>query len=156
VAVAVIAVIVGGRGYDTRPAPKPIREMAKRNKRMTRFAASTVVVRIRWRCVLFRLRCGLSRSALAASSGLRAEHIDIINAFCQADIDGVDIWIQPPRGFEHLCKYGQGLKLIKALYGTKHAFDGRATRGGAAERIPAVAPRTVVGGGNPPTFPRVY
>jgi hypothetical protein len=59
--------------------------------------------------------------ALAANRGLRAEHIDISNAFCQADIDGVDIYVQPPRGFEHLCSAGQGLKLLKALYGTKQA-----------------------------------
>ena len=50
-----------------------------------------------------------------------AEHIDISNAFCQADIDGVDIWVEPPRGFEHLCQRGEGLKLLKALYGTKQA-----------------------------------
>ena len=59
--------------------------------------------------------------ALAAQRGLRAEHLDISNAFCQADIDGVDIWVQPPRGFESLCASGQGLKLLKALYGTKQA-----------------------------------
>jgi transposase InsO family protein len=59
--------------------------------------------------------------ALAAQDGLRAEHIDISNAFCQADIDGVDLWVQPPRGFENLCGRGQGLKLLKALYGTKQA-----------------------------------
>ena len=59
--------------------------------------------------------------ALAAQENLRAEHIDISNAFCQADIDGVDIWVEPPRGFESLCGKGQGLKLRKALYGTKQA-----------------------------------
>jgi len=59
--------------------------------------------------------------ALAANRGLRAEHIDISNAFCQADIDGVDIYVQPPRGFEHLCARGGALKLLKALYGTKQA-----------------------------------
>ena len=42
-------------------------------------------------------------------------HIDISNAFCQADIDGVDIWVQPPRGFEGLCQAGEGLKLLKAF-----------------------------------------
>ena len=41
--------------------------------------------------------------ALASAEKLKAEHIDISNAFCQADIDDVDIWVQPPRGFEHLC-----------------------------------------------------
>ena len=59
--------------------------------------------------------------SLAAHDGLKAEHIDISNAFCQADIDGADIWVQPPRGFEHLCGSGQALKLVKALYGTKQA-----------------------------------
>ena len=59
--------------------------------------------------------------SIAAKEGLRAEHVDISNAFCQADIDGVDIWVQPPRGFEGFCKPGQALKLIKALYGTKQA-----------------------------------
>lgn len=59
--------------------------------------------------------------SLAAQAGFQAEHIDISNAFCQADIDGVDIWVQPPRGFETLCEGGQGLKLLKALYGTKQA-----------------------------------
>ena len=59
--------------------------------------------------------------ALAAQENLVAEHIDISNAFCQADIDGVDIWVQPPRGFEGLCQAGEGLKLLKALYGTKQA-----------------------------------
>ena len=58
---------------------------------------------------------------LAAKDGLRAEHIDISNAFCQADIDGAQIWVQPPRGFEHLCGPGEALKLLKALYGTKQA-----------------------------------
>ena len=51
--------------------------------------------------------------SIAAKEGLRAEHVDISNAFCQADIDGVDIWVQPPRGFEGFCKPGQALKLIK-------------------------------------------
>ena len=59
--------------------------------------------------------------ALAAKDSLRAEHIDISNAFCQADIDGADIWVQPPRGFETLCRSGESLKLLKALYGTKQA-----------------------------------
>ena len=59
--------------------------------------------------------------SIAAREGLRAEHVDISNAFCQADIDGVDIWVQPPRGFESLCGSGQALKLVKALYGTKQA-----------------------------------
>tara|TARA_B110000037_G_C17122776_1_gene506603 strand:- start:2707 stop:5415 length:2709 start_codon:yes stop_codon:yes gene_type:complete len=59
--------------------------------------------------------------ALAAHRGLRAEHLDISNAFCQADIDGSNIWVQPPRGFEHLCRNGEALKLLKALYGTKQA-----------------------------------
>ena len=59
--------------------------------------------------------------SIAAREELRAEHVDISNAFCQADIDGVDIWVQPPRGFESLCGSGQALKLVKALYGTKQA-----------------------------------
>ena len=43
--------------------------------------------------------------------GKKIDVIDISNAFCQADIDGVDIWVEPPRGFESLCGKGQGLKL---------------------------------------------
>ena len=59
--------------------------------------------------------------ALAAQHQLKADHIDISNAFCQAEIDDVEIIIQPPRGFEALCGSSQGLKLLKALYGTKQA-----------------------------------
>jgi len=59
--------------------------------------------------------------AHAASQGLRAEHLDISNAFCQADIDGVDLWVEPPSGWSHLCGANEGLKLKKALYGTKQA-----------------------------------
>ena len=59
--------------------------------------------------------------ALAAQRNLSAEHLDISNAFCQADLNDVDIWVQPPKGFESLCGSGQGLKLRKALYGTKQA-----------------------------------
>ena len=59
--------------------------------------------------------------ALAAKDNLRAEHVDISNAFCQADIDDSKIWVQPPRGYESLCGTGESLKLLKALYGTKQA-----------------------------------
>ena len=59
--------------------------------------------------------------ALAAQRNLTAEHLDISNAFCQADLNDVDIWVEPPKGYPTLCGSGQGLKLKKALYGTKQA-----------------------------------
>ena len=59
--------------------------------------------------------------ALAAAHGLRCAQCDISNAFCQSNLDDADIWINPPRGFEHLCGAKQGLKLLKALYGAKQA-----------------------------------
>ena len=59
--------------------------------------------------------------AIAATRNLRAEHIDVSNAFCQAELDGVSIWVEPPRGFGGLCGKGFGLRLLKALYGTKQA-----------------------------------
>ena len=59
--------------------------------------------------------------AIAATRNLRAEHIDVSNAFCQAELDGVSIWVEPPRGFGGLCGKGFGLRLLKPFYGTKQA-----------------------------------
>ncbi len=55
--------------------------------------------------------------SLAAVHGLQADHADISNAYCQADMRGSDVYIQPPRGYEGLCNTDQGLKLQRALYG---------------------------------------
>jgi hypothetical protein len=56
--------------------------------------------------------------ALAVKSNLAVEHIDISNAFTQAHIDDVDIYVTPPKGFETT---GKVLKLKRALYGTMQA-----------------------------------
>jgi len=55
--------------------------------------------------------------ALASVHKLRLEQMDVTNAFTQALIDDVDIFVQPPEG-----GYGQNpIRLVKALYGTKQA-----------------------------------
>ena len=61
--------------------------------------------------------------AVAAQYGLTLEHFDVTNAFTQAPIDDVDIFVSPPKGFETYDANGnvKPLKLIKALYGTKQA-----------------------------------
>ena len=50
---------------------------------------------------------------------MQLEHIDISNAFTQADIDDVDIFVSPWKGFTG--PKGTVLKLKKALYGTMQA-----------------------------------
>ena len=71
------------------------------------------------------LRAASFRTLLAISSGkqLILEHFDVTSAFTQADIDDVDIWVEPPKGFDQQRdKYGTLVcKLKKALYGTKQA-----------------------------------
>ena len=74
----------------------------------------------------FLLLCVLLRSArlwlwLLTVAFVLNTLIFVLNTFCQADIDGVDIFVEPPRGFEHLCGRNGALKLLKALYGTKQA-----------------------------------
>ena len=61
--------------------------------------------------------------AMCAGNKLKVEHFDVTNAFTQADIDDVDIWVEPPKGFDKLAdEHGTFvLKLKKALYGTKQA-----------------------------------
>ena len=61
--------------------------------------------------------------AICAGNKLKVEHFDVTNAFTQAEIDDVDIWVEPPKGFDKLCdEHGSFvLKLKKALYGTKQA-----------------------------------
>ena len=61
--------------------------------------------------------------AMCAGNKLKVEHFDVTNAFTQADIDDVDIWVEPPKGFDKLAdEHGTFVpKLKKALYGTKQA-----------------------------------
>jgi hypothetical protein len=64
--------------------------------------------------------------AMAAIKKLRMEHLDVKNAFTQADIGDVDIYVEPPKGFEEWeevngRRMSKLLKLRKALYGTKQA-----------------------------------
>jgi hypothetical protein len=71
------------------------------------------------------LRSASFRCLLAIASGrkLQLEHFDVTNAFTQAELDDVDIWVEPPKGFDtERDKHGTFvLKLKKALYGTKQA-----------------------------------
>ena len=71
------------------------------------------------------LRATSFRCLLAIASGrkLQLEHFDITNAFTQAVLDDVDIWVEPAKGFDKLRdRFGTFvLKLKKALYGTKQA-----------------------------------
>ena len=64
--------------------------------------------------------------AMAAILKLKLEHIDVSNAFTQANIDDVEIFVEPAKGFEEWeyiggHKVSKVLKLRKALYGTKQA-----------------------------------
>ena len=61
--------------------------------------------------------------AMAAGEKLSLEHFDVKNAFTQSEIDA-EIYTQPPKGFpQGIGKDGKprALKLVKSLYGTKHA-----------------------------------
>ena len=61
--------------------------------------------------------------SLAAVHNLRLDSLDVSNAFVQADIGDVDIWVQPPPGYETFdaSNLPVPVKLIKSLYGTKQA-----------------------------------
>ena len=54
--------------------------------------------------------------AQASAHKLKLEQLDVTNAFTQAPIDDVDIYVDPPPGFGN-----KPIKLKKALYGTKQA-----------------------------------
>ena len=79
------------------------------------------------------LRATSFRTLLAIASGLKLKlgHIDVSNAFTQANLDDVDIWIEAPKGMPvGSDEFGkQILKLKRALYGAKqssrlqHAVD---------------------------------
>ena len=81
------------------------------------------------RATTFRCIC-----ACAAGEKLTLEHFDVTSAFTQADLDDVDLFVEPPKGFEEweCCGRQQGpcvcgkrksklLHLKKALYGSKQA-----------------------------------
>lgn len=81
------------------------------------------------RAATFRTIC-----ALAAGEKLKLEHFDVTSAFTQADLDDVDLFVEPPKGFEEWeccdrktgpCVCGKRrsklLHLKKALYGSKQA-----------------------------------
>ena len=61
--------------------------------------------------------------AIACGRKLQLAHFDVTNAFTHAELDDVDIWVEPPKGFDtERDKHGTFvLKLKKALYGTKQA-----------------------------------
>ena len=64
--------------------------------------------------------------AIAAGKNLRLMQIDVSNAFTQADMDDVDIYVEPPKGFEvwetiNGKRVSKLLHLQRALYGTKQA-----------------------------------
>ena len=71
------------------------------------------------------MRASSFRTLLAVASALklRLEHVDVTSAFTQADLDDVDIFINPPRGYETKGADGKPLllQLLRALYGTKQA-----------------------------------
>jgi transposase InsO family protein len=74
------------------------------------------------------LRASSFRTLLAVSAGrkLKLVHFDVTNAFVQADLDDVDLFVEPPKGFEEYEivngeKVSKLLHLQKALYGSKQA-----------------------------------
>ena len=81
------------------------------------------------------LRASSFRTFLAISSGRKfpIRHLDVTNAFVQADLDDVDLWIEPPPrgdGSSYADVEGQDANgkditkvcyLLRALYGTKQA-----------------------------------
>ena len=81
------------------------------------------------RATTFRCIC-----ACAAGEKLKLDHFDVTSAFTQADLDDVDLFVEPPKGFEEWeccgrtngpCTCGKRqsklLHLKKALYGSKQA-----------------------------------
>ena len=77
------------------------------------------------------LRASSFRTFLAISAGRKfpVRHLDVTNAFVQASLDDVDLWIEPPQGYadyeDFLDDKGNPItkvcKLQRALYGTKQA-----------------------------------
>ena len=71
------------------------------------------------------MRASSFRTLLGVASALklRLEHVYVTSAFTQADLDDVDIFINPPRGYETKGAAGKPLllQLLRALYGTKQA-----------------------------------
>ena len=62
--------------------------------------------------------------ALSAAKGMRLGHMDVTNAFTQAIIDDVELFVEPAKGYEEYERDGattKVLKLKRALYGTKQA-----------------------------------
>ena len=64
--------------------------------------------------------------AIAAGKKLRLVHFDVSNAFTQANLDDVDLFVEPPKGFEEWetingKRVSKLLYLRRALYGSKQA-----------------------------------
>ena len=64
--------------------------------------------------------------SIAAGRHLRLMQIDVSNAFTQANLDDVDLFVEPPKGFEEYetvdgKRVSKLLWLKRALYGTKQA-----------------------------------
>ena len=64
--------------------------------------------------------------AIAAGKKLRLVHFDVSNAFTQANLDDVDLFVEPPPGFEQWetidgKRVSKLLHLKRALYGSKQA-----------------------------------
>lgn len=64
--------------------------------------------------------------AIAAGKKLRLDQFDVTSAFTQADMDDVDLYVEPPKGFEvwetiNGKRVSKLLHLRKALYGSKQA-----------------------------------
>ena len=57
--------------------------------------------------------------ALACAFGLKAMQYDVPNAFLNATLDRT-LYVRTPDGFQD--KYGQILRLLRALYGLKEAL----------------------------------
>ena len=74
------------------------------------------------------LRASSFRTLLAIAAGkkMRLMQFDVSNAFTQANMDDVDVFVEPPKGFETYESIGgkrvsKLLYLRRALYGTKQA-----------------------------------
>ena len=59
--------------------------------------------------------------SVAKTHGLSRQSIDFLLAFPQADLNGVNVFMQLPIGMEVEVEYGYVLKLNKSLYGLKQA-----------------------------------
>ena len=64
--------------------------------------------------------------AVAAGKKMRLVHFDVSNAFTQANLDDVDLFVEPPKGFEEWetvngKRVSKLLHLKRALYGSKQA-----------------------------------